>query len=118
MLAGHFNEEPGICSGAPVIGERTPETMAKVVGERGNELEGVGGVAEAEERAENGKKESEEIVDVVVVRGECGEVGELGIEIGLEKRADTTGILRGDGFNRFDAGSLVPGSSLIILAVK
>src|SRR5437016_11954797 len=82
ILAGHFKEEPGICGGGPVIGERTPETVAKVVGERGNELEGVGGVAKAEEeRAENGKKESEDIVDVVVMGGECGEVGELGIEI-------------------------------------
>ena len=116
MLAGHFNEEPGIWGGAPVIGERIPEMVAKVVGERGNE--GVGGVAEAEERAENGKEESEEVVNVVVVRGECGEIGELGIEIGLEKRADTTGISRGESFNRFNAGRLVPGSSLIIFAVK
>jgi len=86
MLAGHFKDEPMIRGGGPVIGERIPETVARVAGERGNGLVGAGGVAggvgDAEERAENGKKEAEEKVVVVVV-GVCGELGELGMEIGL-----------------------------------
>lgn len=119
MLAGHFNDEPGMWGGGPVIGERTPETVARVAGERGNELIGVGGVAggvaDTEERAENGKKEVEEQIDDVVIGRECGEVGELGMEIGLgiEKPLGTVGMTRGESLSRLDGGHPVPGSCLI-----
>jgi hypothetical protein len=101
-----------------VIGERMPETVAEVVGERGgNELEGVGGVA-GEERA--GKKGSKETADVVVVGGECGEIGELGIEKGPSKEEPpiAVGMMRGESLGRLNVGRSAPGSCLSCLTKR
>jgi hypothetical protein len=102
-----------------VTGERIPETVAEVVGERGNVLEGVGGVVKGDERAEKGKKGSKETVDAVVIAGVCREIGELGIEIGLGpstgESAHTAGMIRGESFGRLNARRSVPGSCLIFL---
>jgi hypothetical protein len=98
-----------------VTGERMPEMVAEVVGERGNVLEGVGGVVKGDERTEKGKKGSGETVDAVVIGGVCGEIGELGIEIGPLRGESThiVGMMRGESLGRFNARRSVPGSCLI-----
>jgi len=97
-----------------VIGERTSATVTAVVGERGgNELEGVGGVAEGGERAKNGKKGSKETAEVVVVGAECGEIGELGNEMG--EPADSVGMMRGESLGRLNAGRSTPDPCLTFL---
>ena len=100
-----------------MAGERMLETVAHMVGERGNVLEGVGGVVKGDERAEKGKKGSKETVDAVVIGGVCGEIGELGIEMGPSTGESThmAGMMRGESLGRLKARCLVPGSCLIFL---
>lgn len=96
-----------------MTGERMPETLAEVVGERGNILEG--GVAKGDERAEKGKKGSKETVDAVVVGGVHGEIGELKIEMGPSTWTGESGMMRGESLGRLNARHSVPGSFLIFL---